>query len=169
MQNVDPAPASWIKVVAMLPTHPHNKELSQTGSLKKNNLVLIVFEILLLIKRNLGYNSIQLLSWEALPPTGEFRALQDINLKNILDFNREACSRILSNLILKSLFDNTVRKDYCSFENNILECCLAKLQPLHVNEGGGVILTIFVYSFYMFSTIPIICNLLKKYYIQLGQ
>ena len=49
-------------------THPPNHELSQTGSLKQTNLVLIIFEILLLIKRNLGYNATQLLSWEALPP-----------------------------------------------------------------------------------------------------
>ena len=68
MQNVDPAPASWIKVVGMLPTHLPNQELSQTVSLKQTNLVLIIFEILLLIKRNLGYNATQLLSWEALPP-----------------------------------------------------------------------------------------------------
>ena len=83
--------------------------------------ILIIFETLCEIKRNLGNNATHVLSLEKLPPIGELRALQNINLKNILDCNREACSRIPSNLISKSLFDNTVRKDHCSFENNILE------------------------------------------------
>ena len=36
-------------------------------------------------KTNLGYNTTQLYSWEAEPPTGEQRTFEDINLDNILD------------------------------------------------------------------------------------
>ena len=41
--GIDPAPASWIKVVGMLPTlpTPPQPELSQAGSLKQTNLVLL--------------------------------------------------------------------------------------------------------------------------------
>ena len=44
---VDPAPASWIKVVGMLPTyttHPNHPELSQAGSLKQTHLVFTVVD-----------------------------------------------------------------------------------------------------------------------------
>ena len=94
----------------MLFTHPTHADLSQAGSLKQTNLILIMFEKLVLIKINLGYNATQLLSWESLPPTGELRALKDIHLKNMLNCNGEACSRVPSNFNIKSLLDNTVKK-----------------------------------------------------------